>query len=118
METAYAVRDKLIQGLLSQEDEDRMSHMQSGEDLMDLIETGRTKMGNILTCLPASKNSPSGASVTPTVALQHFISHGPAAPVVGSVKMGQMGLTSIEEEGRAISEDRDDISAMTDGSGF
>ena len=39
-----------------------MSHIQSGEDLMDLIETGRTKMGNILTCLPASKNSSSGAS--------------------------------------------------------
>lgn len=117
METAYAVRDKLIQGLLSQEDEDRMNHMQGGEDLMDLIEMGRTKMGNILTWLPASKNSSSGASVTPTVALQHFISHGPG-PVAGSVNMSPMGLTSIEEEGRALSEDKDDISAMTDVSGF
>lgn len=117
IETAYAVRDKIINSLLEQEDDDRLRQIQEGDDLMDLVESSRDRMGTILKRIPVMTSNGSvigGGSVAGSRVNRHVncasitASHG-------------LGLTSIREDPRFIHEDEkdtvsDDISALTDRS--
>ena len=110
METSYAVKDKIINSLLQQEDDDRLRQIQEGDELLDLVEESRERMEKVLKRFPMSTGSVAGS-----------VANG-GSSIAASFAAG---LTSIREEvqisrgldeRRAASED-DDMSALTDNSG-
>ena len=114
METSYAVKDKIINSLLRQEDDDRLRQIQEGDELLDIVEESRERMEKVLKRFPMVTGSGSG-SVTKGV-------NNSGSSVAGSFAAG---LTSIREEvqisrgydERCDASEDDDMSALTDNSG-
>lgn len=117
IDTAYAVRDKIINSLLEQEDDDRLRQIEEGDNIMDLVETSRDRMETILKRFPivSSNGSVTGGSFAGGSKTSKHVGSGSIAAMYG------IGLTSIREDPRFAQEDdkegsnvSDDVSALSE----